>query len=142
MELHRQKASCAVCHAQMDPPGFGLENFDAIGAWRTEDGGHPIDASGTLPDGRSFSGPAELKSILMSRRDDFCRCMAEKMLTYALGRGLESYDRPAVEQIVRQTAAADYRFSALVTAIVQSEPFQMRRGEAPDEQNEEPERNE
>ena len=131
MQQHRKNPTCASCHAMMDPLGFGLENFDAVGAWRTQDGKFPIDASGVLPDGRSFSGPAELKKILLARRDDFCRCMSEKMLTYALGRGLEPYDHRTVERITRKLAEHEYRFSSLVIAVVQSDPFQMRRGEEP-----------
>jgi hypothetical protein len=112
----------------MDPLGFGLENFDAIGAWRTRDGQTQIDASGTLPDGRTFRGPQELKSILKADRDAFTECLTEKLLTYALGRGLESYDKPTVKKIAREVAANDYRFSSLVIAIVKSPPFQMRKG--------------
>ena len=126
MEQHRTNPSCAVCHNKMDPIGFGFENFDAVGAWRVKDGPFAIDASGTLPDGRSFRGPAELKKLLASQKDLFGRCLAEKMLTYALGRGLEYYDKCAVDQIVAGLARNDYRFSALVAGVVQSEPFGMR----------------
>ena len=129
MEAHRTNATCAACHARMDPLGFGLENFDAIGAWRTEDGKFPIDASGALPDGRKFNGPAELKAILREDRDAFARAVTEKLLTYALGRGLERYDRRTVKAIARRVAEGDYRFSALVMEIAQSLPFQMRRGD-------------
>ena len=128
MEEHRRNPSCAVCHQEMDAMGFAMENFDAVGAWRTRDGTFPIDPSGKLPDGRSFQGPSELKQILLSTgRRDFARCMAEKMLTYALGRGLEYYDQCAVDQIVKRLEAGEYRFSALVLAVVDSEPFQKRR---------------
>ena len=113
----------------MDPLGFGLENFDAIGAWRVRDGKFAIDATGTLPDGRSFKGPRELKTILRADRDSFAEGLTEKLLTYALGRGLERYDRSTVKQITKQLAADDYRFSTLVLEIVKSLPFQMRRGE-------------
>jgi len=130
LEAHRQNATCASCHARMDPLGFGLENFDAIGAWRMQDGKFPIDASGMLPDGRTFKGPAELKVILKADRHAFAEGVTEKLLIYALGRGLESYDKPAVKQIVARLAAEDYRFSRLVTEIVSSLPFQTRRGEA------------
>jgi hypothetical protein len=123
MEAHRALPSCAGCHRRMDPLGFALENFDAIGAWRDDEHGKPIDAAGTLPDGSSFAGPAQLKAALVARRDAFARCLAEKMLTYALGRGLDRRDRRAVDQIVENLARADYRFSALVFAIVESEPF-------------------
>ncbi|MEX2303793.1 MAG: DUF1592 domain-containing protein [Bryobacterales bacterium] len=129
LEQHRADAACAVCHDPMDPIGFGLENYDAVGAWRNSDAGVPIDATGTLPDGSSFDGPAELIAVLKTRSDIFARNLTEKMLTYALGRGLESYDAPAVEQICRNIEAGGYRFSALVSEIVNSKPFQMRRGD-------------
>ncbi len=106
----------------MDPIGFGLENYDAVGAWRNEDAGSPIDASGTMM-GQAFSGPAGLKESLKSKPVKFTRCLAEKLLTYALGRGLESYDRAALAEIVSRTTAAGYRFSALLEAVVQSDPF-------------------
>jgi len=128
LEEHRKNVTCASCHVRMDPLGFGLENFDAIGAWRTRDGRTPIDASGVLPDGRSFKGPDELKAILRADRDAFAECLTEKMLTYAVGRGLERYDKPTVKQIAGRVAASDYRFSSLVLEIVKSLPFQMRRG--------------
>ena len=128
MEQHRSKASCAVCHNKLDPLGFGLENFDAVGAWRDQDSGVPVDSSGTLPSGESFRGPAELKAILKAHSPEFTRCLTEKMLTYALGRGLEEYDRCAVDQIVKGLESGRYRFSALVLGIVKSDPFQKRRG--------------
>jgi hypothetical protein len=127
LEAHRQNATCASCHARMDPLGFGLENFDAIGAWRTQDGKFPIDASGMLPDGRSFKGPLELKAILKGDRGAFTEGVTEKLLIYALGRGLESYDRAAVKRIVARLAAGNYRFSTLVIEIAASVPFQMSR---------------
>jgi hypothetical protein len=114
----------------MDPLGFALENYDAIGKWRTEDNEVPIDASGKLPNGSSFQNAAEMKKILLERRDEFVACLAEKLLTYALGRGVEYYDRPVIREITRQTAAGDYRFSELVKAIVESTPFQKRRSPA------------
>ncbi|MGH9840059.1 MAG: DUF1592 domain-containing protein [Blastocatellia bacterium] len=129
LEEHRKNTTCAACHARMDPLGFGLEKFDAIGAWRTQDGKFPVDDSGLLPDGRTFRGPAELKTILMADRDAFAQCLTEKLLTYALGRGLERYDKPAVKKIARAVAAGDYRFSALALEIAKSLPFQMRRTE-------------
>jgi len=131
LEQHRANPACATCHTRMDPLGFGLENYDAIGRWRTQDGKFPVDAAGTLPVGRSFHSPMELKSILRTDRDAFARCVTEKMLTYALGRGLERYDKPAVNLICSRLAASDYRFSRLVLEIVGSLPFQMRHGEAP-----------
>jgi hypothetical protein len=123
MERHRTDPACASCHRRMDPLGFGLENFDAIGGWRSDDGGKPIDASGELPGPRVFHGSTELKAALLSRRDAFARCFAEKMLTYALGRGLDRGDRRAVDQILTRLARSDYRFSALILAVVESEPF-------------------
>ncbi len=115
----------------MDPLGFGLENFDAIGAWRTKDGQFTIDASGTLPDGRSFDGPQGLQAILKSQPEAFAECLSEKLLIYALGRGLETEDKLAVKKIVKNVGANNYRFSSLVMGIVKSEPFQKRRRENP-----------
>ena len=126
MEMHRANALCASCHQRMDPIGFAFENYNAIGAWRDKDGKFPIDPSGVLPDGRSFQGPGELKAILKSKKDLFSRCLAEKMLTYALGRGLEYYDRLAVDKIVGALQENNYRFSTLLLEVVKSEPFQMR----------------
>jgi hypothetical protein len=130
MEQHRANPSCAACHATMDPLGFSFENYDAIGAWRAKDGEHVIDASGELPGGKKFSGPAGLKEILLERKDDFAKCLTEKMLIYALGRGLEYYDRPTLKRIVQRVVENDYRLSALIVEIVKSEPFLNRRGEA------------
>jgi len=113
----------------MDPLGFGLENFDAIGAWRTKDGEFTIDSSGTLPDGRSFSGPAGLKTILKQKPDAFAECLTRKLMIYALGRGLEPADEVMVKEIVKNLAANDYRFSSMIMGIVESQPFQRRRGE-------------
>jgi hypothetical protein len=128
MKQHRENPACASCHAEMDPIGFALENFDAVGRWREKESGIRIDPSGTLPDGTAFQGPAELQAILsQARRDNFVRCFAEKMLTYALGRGLDYYDQCAVDKIVKQAAQQDYRYSAFVKAVVLSEPFQKRR---------------
>jgi mono/diheme cytochrome c family protein len=126
MEQHRTNAVCASCHQRMDPIGFAFENFDAIGAWRDKDAGGAIDASGVLPDGRKFDGPDGLKTIMKSDKAAFVRCVAEKMLTYALGRGLEDYDRRAVNAIVQATNKADDRFSALLIEIIRSDPFQKR----------------
>ena len=124
MEQHRKNPSCANCHAKMDPIGFSLENYNAIGAFRTKDGNFEIDSSGEFSDGTSFKGPADLKSIVKLKKEDFTRCLAEKMMIYALGRGLEYYDRPAIEKIVMYVADNNYKFSALVSAIVQSDAFQ------------------
>lgn len=130
LEQHRKNPTCAACHARMDPLGFGLENFNAIGAWRTTDGAVAIDSSGSLPDGRTFKGPDGLKTILEADRDAFAQCLTAKLLTYALGRGLERYDRSTVTAITKHIAANDYRFSNLVLEIVASKPFQMRKGDA------------
>ncbi|MGI8992393.1 MAG: DUF1592 domain-containing protein [Bryobacteraceae bacterium] len=129
MEKHRANPVCSSCHSRMDPLGFGLENFDAIGHWRARDGKFPIDASGVLPDGKAFNGPDELKAILKGDRGAFADCLTEKLLTYALGRGLEHYDKPALKTISSHLAQNDYRFSTLVLEIVKSLPFQMRRGD-------------
>jgi len=127
MEQHRANPVCATCHARMDPLGFALENFDALGKWRTTEGGTPIDSSGQLPDGTKFQGPAELRKILLQRREQFVTTLTEKLLTYALGRGLEHYDQPVVRKIVRQAAANNYRWSSLISGVIESTPFQMRK---------------
>jgi mono/diheme cytochrome c family protein len=127
LERHRANPACAACHAKLDPLGFALENFDAVGAYRTEDDGIAVEASGALPDGTLVDGPAGLRRVLRGRRDEFVETLAAKLLTYAIGRGLESYDQPAVRDIRRRVEAADYRFSALVSAIVDSVPFRLRR---------------
>ncbi|MBC8350561.1 MAG: DUF1592 domain-containing protein [Planctomycetes bacterium] len=125
MEQHRENPTCSVCHETMDALGFALENFDAVGAWRLFDGKHPVDASGQLPDGGSFNGPAELATYLRGNmQDKFVHCMAEKLLTYALGRGLEFYDQCAVDKILVELSQNEYRFSSLVLGVVRSEPFQ------------------
>ena len=127
LSAHRGNPSCASCHALMDPLGFALENFNAVGVWRTiDDTGGAIDASGTLPDGTPFTDLAEFRAAL-EKSDLFLTTLAEKLLTYGLGRGVEAYDQPAVRAIVRDAAASDYRFSALIVGVVQSPPFQMRR---------------
>ena len=130
MERHRADPMCAGCHTRMDPLGFAMENYNAIGQWRTHDAGQIIDSSGSLPGGKPFKGSAELKDILMGNRDTFAECLAEKVMIYALGRGLEGYDRRALKQITSNLAASDYRFSALVSGIVNSVPFQMGRADA------------
>ena len=132
MEQHRSNAICQSCHARMDPIGFALENYDGVGKWRDRDGGSVIDASGKLPGGVQFEKAAGLKKILVSNyRDQFEDTVTEKFLTYALGRGLEYYDKPAVRSIMRQAAREDFRISALIGAIVHSTPFQMRRTQEP-----------
>jgi hypothetical protein len=127
LEQHRVNPSCASCHGRMDPLGFCLENYDAVGAWRTQDDTFPIDPSGTLPGGPSFKDPSELKKILKERSEDFSRCLAEKMLTYALGRGPEPTDKCTIDQAATALAKDQYRFSRLVLALVKSEPFLKRR---------------
>ena len=130
LEQHRSNPACASCHSRMDPLGFALENFDGIGKWRTSGEGETrIDAHVTLPDGSSFDGPSGLRNALLSRREDFAETVATKLLTYALGRGVEHYDLPAVRAIVRAGAANDYRWSSIVVGIAKSMPFQMRRSE-------------
>jgi hypothetical protein len=129
MEQHRTNPLCASCHANLDPMGFGLENYDATGGWRTQDGGQPIDASGVLPGNIKFNGPAELKAILKTKKTLVARCISEKLLTYGLGRGVESTDKCWLDGIVDYVAKHDYRFSAVITAIVQSDPFRKRRGD-------------
>lgn len=128
MEQHRANPSCASCHQTMDPLGFGFENFDGIGAWREKDGNFEIDPTGTLPTGESFTSPQELKTILKSRKDEFCRCVTEKLLTYALGRGLEYFDKCVLDSISEAVAKDQYRMMTLIQEIVHSEPFLKRRG--------------
>ncbi|MBV8322222.1 MAG: DUF1592 domain-containing protein [Hyphomicrobiales bacterium] len=129
MEQHRANPTCAVCHKMMDPLGFSLENFDGLGRWResTGVGTGPIDSSGVLPDGTTFDGPAGLREVLVGKRDLFVETFTERLLTYALGRGVEQYDRPIVRKIARAAAADDQRWSAIILGIVNSAPFQMRR---------------
>jgi mono/diheme cytochrome c family protein len=127
LERHRTNPTCASCHARMDPLGFSLENFDAIGQWRTVDGESPIDASGVLLDGTTVNGPASLRRALVAQKEQFVRTVTGKLLTYALGRDMEYFDAPAIRGIVRAAAADDYRWSATILAIVKSTPFQMRR---------------
>ncbi|HUR46272.1 MAG TPA: DUF1592 domain-containing protein [Candidatus Saccharimonadales bacterium] len=127
LEKHRENPDCAACHKRMDPLGFGLENFDAIGRWRTETAGKPVDASGEMTTGEKFTGPAELKKVLLSRKEDFVRNMSEKMLAYALGRGLEFTDTPAVRKIAKAVAADNCRSSTLILEVTKSYPFQYRR---------------
>ena len=132
MEAHRQNAVCASCHAQMDPIGFALENFDAIGKWRESEFGLPIDAAGALPDGTRLDGPVELRKTLVRRHPEFVHTLVEQLLTYALGRGTEHYDRPAIRRIVAGAATADYRWSALILGLVDSVPFRMRAAQGPE----------
>ena len=128
LEQHREDPTCANCHAKMDPIGFALENYNAIGAFRWTDGELPIDTTAELPDGTTLHGITDLKQILKDKKQQFARCLTEKMLTYALGRGLEYYDRPIVEHIVAQLESGGYRSSVLITEVAKSDPFRLRRG--------------
>ena len=134
MAAHRANPVCSSCHARMDPLGFALENFDAVGQWRTQEGFQPIDAASVLPDGTRIDGPAGLRRMLLSRPEQIVTTVVEKLLTYALGRGLEFTDAPTVRRIVRSTARDNYRVSALIAAITESAPFHMRRALSPSEQ--------
>jgi hypothetical protein len=129
LKIHRDMPTCAVCHDVLDPLGFGFENLDPIGRWRETAEGIPVDAGGTLPSGESFSGPVELAGILKSRQDEFAELVTKKMLTYALGRGLEIGDSCTVDEIVADLRDNDYRFTTLVRDIVHSKPFLMRKRE-------------
>ena len=127
MEQHRSNAACAVCHAQMDPLGFALENFNGVGEWRsTSEAGTPVDASGVLPNGAKFNGPAELRKVLLSHPEQFANTVTDRLLTYALGRGVEYYDQPAIRKITREAASGNYRWSSVILGIVNGVPFQMR----------------
>jgi hypothetical protein len=127
LEKHRANATCASCHARMDPLGFAFEHFDAIGRWREKDGAFPIETAGKLPDGRSFKDHAELRALLKADANAFTECLTAKMLTYALGRGLERRDRETVKAIAQQVARDGYRFSSLILGIARSAPFQMQK---------------
>jgi mono/diheme cytochrome c family protein len=126
MEQHRRSPACAGCHKIMDPIGLALENFDAVGAWRTAEGATPIDASGQLSDGTAIDGPVSLRNALLRRREVFVQTVTEKLLAYAIGRGVGFYDMPAVRGIVRESAQHEYRWSSIVLGVVTSAPFQMR----------------
>jgi hypothetical protein len=130
MEQHRRNPQCATCHSKMDPLGFALENFDGVGQWRDSDGTSAVDSSGTLPDGTKFSGPAEFRRALLKRPEALVGTVTQKLLTYAMGRGVEAYDMPAVRKIIHDAAASDYRWSTLIVGVVRSMPFQMRRASA------------
>jgi len=127
MEEHRANPACASCHKMMDPIGFALENFDGIGTWRTAQFGQTLDASGQLVDGSKLDGVVSLREALVRYSPQFVRTFTEKLLTYALGRGVDAPDMPVVRSIVREAARSDYRFSSLIIGIVNSEPFQMNR---------------
>jgi hypothetical protein len=123
---HRANPACASCHNLMDPVGFAFENYDAVGRWRTKDEGGAVDASGVLPNGKSFRGAAELQTAVLERPEHFVSTMTEKLLIYALGRGVDYHDAPAIRKIVHDARATDYRFSSIILGIVESKPFQMR----------------
>ncbi|HET6247332.1 MAG TPA: DUF1592 domain-containing protein [Tepidisphaeraceae bacterium] len=127
LERHRSDPNCAACHARMDPIGFGLENFDPVGRWRTTSADKPIDSAGVLVSGEKFTGPAELKKVLLMKKDQFAKNLSEKLLAYALGRGIEYYDQPTVQKITAELAKNDYRSGTLVVEIVKSYPFRYRR---------------
>jgi hypothetical protein len=131
LEEHRNNAICASCHNRMDVLGFGLENYDAIGKWRTMDGKFPVDVGGTMPNGKSFQTTAEMRTILLASMPQISRCMIEKIMTYALGRGMQSYDNRSIDQINKTLAADGYRFQTMIFEVVRSLPFQSRRGEMP-----------
>jgi hypothetical protein len=130
LEKHRSKPECASCHKRMDPIGYGLENFDAIGRWRTELRGLPVDSAGVLVTGEKFQGPRELKKLMLEQKNDFVKTLCEKMLAYSLGRGVEYYDAPAVKQICDELKADQFRMRTLVLGICESFPFQYRRNQA------------
>ena len=129
LAAHRNNAACASCHNTIDPVGFALENFDAVGKWRDHELEAPVDASGALPGGKEFRGVDGLEAALLARPELFVTALTENLMTFALGRGVEYYDTPAVRKIVRVSEKSDYRFSSLILGIVKSLPFQMRRAE-------------
>jgi hypothetical protein len=129
MEKHRADPICASCHSKMDPLGFGLENYDAIGRWRTKDGNFPVDSSGVLPNGKTFATPAQMREVLNSQLPEFSRALTERLLTYALGRGVKGFDEPVLTRIQAAVAADGYRFQSIIREIVHSLPFTARRGE-------------
>ena len=126
IELHRTRKICMSCHVKLDPIGFGLQSFDAIGRWRNEEAGKPVDSSGVMPDGREFDGPVELKQVLLERKDEFVKNLCARMLSYALGRKLEYYDEAAVRRIFDEVKNDDYRAGSLIRAVVGSYPFRYR----------------
>ena len=129
MEQHRANPVCASCHSRMDPLGFALENFDATGQWREREGDKPIDVSAVLPDGTKFEGPAGLRTWILKQPEQFANALTQRLMIYALGRGFEYYDAPAVRKIVRGAAGDGYRFQSLIIGIANSTPFQMRKTE-------------
>ena len=129
LEMHRSNPACANCHTQMDAIGLSLENYDAIGKWRADDGGKPIDVTGTLPDGSKFDGPQDFKKVLLGKKGQFTKAMSERLLTYALGRGIERTDKCNLDAMAKSVEAKNYKFSALVEAVITSKPFRERRGD-------------
>ena len=127
MEAHRANPVCASCHTKMDPLGFSLENYDATGAWRTGYAGSLVDASAVMPDGTAFEGPGGLKGILLSRKDQFVEALTERLMTYALARGVEGFDMPAIRKVRYAAADDNYRMQTIILGIVESVPFTMRR---------------
>jgi len=132
MEQHRKNPVCAACHNMLDPLGFALENFDAVGKWRTQEGVTAVNASGAFPTGahEKFDNPSEFRDSLLQHREEFVQTMVVKLMTFAIGRGVEYYDMPTVRRIQADAKAADYRWSAIIAGVVQSPAFQMRRAEA------------
>lgn len=128
MELHRSNPACSTCHQKMDALGFAFEAFNALGALRDKDDGQPIDATGELPGNRKVTGMKDVRAYLVENKDKFVKTMAERLLVYALGRGLTPADRKAIEKIVEATKKGDYKFSAMVKAVVNSQPFRQKRG--------------
>jgi hypothetical protein len=126
LEAHRTQAACASCHKRMDPLGFAFEHYDSLGRWREKDGNLSIDSSAVLPEGKSLDGVNGLRSYLLTEKDAFARCLTEKMLTYALGRGVEPYDGHAVDAILKRVRRDDYRLASVVLGVVTSEPFRRR----------------
>jgi hypothetical protein len=132
LEKHRSAPGCASCQALIDPLGFGLENFDAIGAQREQDNGVPLDTTGVLTTGQTFHNAIELSGVILNdKRDAFLRCIISKLFTYALGRGPEAYDRPTQDAILTRLKQENYGFQTLIASLIESVPFQKRRGEAP-----------
>jgi hypothetical protein len=125
MEIHRKNPVCASCHQRMDPLGFALENFDALGKWRTVSDGAPIDPSALFPDGTRFEGVAGLRTLLVSHQEDFVRTLSGKLLAYAIGRGVDYHDMPAIRRIASEAAPAGYTWSSVIAGIVKSTPFSM-----------------
>ena len=127
MARHRQNPACAICHVRMDPLGFALENFDAVGRWRTEADGIPIDASAVFVDGTAIEGVGGVREFLLDHRQDFIKSLTSRLLTYALGRRVDYTDNPSIRKVLRESADTDYRWSSIILGIVRSTPFQMRR---------------